>query len=143
MVHFSQAHGTPFTVEPLSKLDWNASCSEAENLLHGQIPPEITVSNQFAMDILKHIAKRIPLPEIDTYLSPDDGAKGFRCWKETTSTSPSGCHLGLQRIPTLRSTDEESEKNPERHSGNTNSYNQHPTDTGFLAHAMANGHCNA
>jgi hypothetical protein len=95
MVHFRQAHGTPFTIVPLNKLDWNASSSEAESLLNGQIPSVLYNTNPFAMDILSHIANREQLPEIDTYLSPDEIAQGFRQWKETTSTSPSGCHLGL------------------------------------------------
>jgi hypothetical protein len=95
IVHFRQAHGTPFTIAPLNKLDWNASSNEAESLLNGQIPEEFKNSNPFAIDILQHIANREQLPEIDTYLSPDEVAQGFRRWKETTSTSPSGCHLGL------------------------------------------------
>jgi hypothetical protein len=95
IVHFRQAHGTPFTIAPLNKLDWNASSKEAELLLNGQIPDDFKNSNPFAVEILQHIANREQLTEIDTYLSPDDIARGFRRWKETTSTSPSGCHLGL------------------------------------------------
>jgi hypothetical protein len=110
MVHFNQAHGTPFTMEPLNKLDWNASSSESQTLLQGQIPPEITSSNRFVMEILRSIAEKTQLPEIDTYLSPDDVARGFRRWKEATSTSPSGCHLGLRRIPAVPHQDEELEK---------------------------------
>jgi hypothetical protein len=90
MVHFNQAHGTPFTMEPLNKLDWNACSPESQTLLQGQIPPEITSSNRFVMEILRSIAEKTQLPEIDTYLSPDDVAWGFRCWKEATSTSPCG-----------------------------------------------------
>jgi hypothetical protein len=109
-VHFGQAHGTPFTIAPLNKLDWNASSSEAESLLNGQIPTVLQNKNPFAMDILRHIAHREQLPEIDTYLSPDEIAQGFHRWKETTSTSPSGCHLGLRRIPAIPTADEETKK---------------------------------
>jgi hypothetical protein len=109
-VHFNQAHGTPFTVEPLDKLDWSACSNESESLLKGQIPQEIQSPNKYAMKILKHIAEKPQLPEIDTYLSPEDVAQGFRRWKESTSTSPSGCHLGLRRIPAIPTMDEETEK---------------------------------
>jgi hypothetical protein len=110
MVHFSQAHGTPFTMEPLNKLDWNACSLESENLLQGQISPEITSPNRFVMEILRSIAEKTQLPEIDTYLSPDKVAHGFCQWKEATSTSPSGCHLGLRRILAVPNLDDELEK---------------------------------
>jgi hypothetical protein len=35
---------------------------------------------------------------------------GFRKWRETTSTSPSGCHLGLRQVTTYTYPDEETEK---------------------------------
>jgi hypothetical protein len=62
------------------------------------------------MEILNYIVERIQLQEIDTYISPDEVAQGFCRWKETTSTSPSGCHLGLRRIPAMPAADEETEK---------------------------------
>jgi hypothetical protein len=77
-VHFNQAHGTPFTIDPLNKLDWNASSTEAETLLNGQVPVEFNKIDPFAMKILEHIANREQLPEIDTYMSPEDVAQGFR-----------------------------------------------------------------
>jgi hypothetical protein len=109
-VHFSQAHGTPFTMPPLNKLGWNSCSDEAEQLLSGQIPPELQTSNPYVMDILHYIAQRTQLPEINTYLSPEDVAQGFWKWKETTSTSPSGCHLGLRRIPAIPTMEVETEK---------------------------------
>jgi hypothetical protein len=109
-VHFSQAQGTPFTVEPLNKLDWNACSEESENLLKGKIPCESDTPNHYVKEILKSIAEQSQLPEINTYLPPEEVAQGFRCWKESTSTSPSGCHLGLRCIPTIPTTDLELEK---------------------------------
>jgi hypothetical protein len=41
---------------------------------------------------------------------PEEVARGFRRWKETTSTSPSGCHLGLRRIPAIPTDNKETEK---------------------------------
>jgi hypothetical protein len=34
------------------------------------------------------------VPSISTDIHPDDTSRGFRSWKETTTTSPSGRHLG-------------------------------------------------
>jgi hypothetical protein len=109
-VHFSQAQGTPFTVEPLNKLDWNACSEESENLLKGKIPCKSDTPNHYVKEILKSIAKQSQLPEINTYLPPEEVAQGFRHWKELTSTSPSGCHLGLRCIPTIPTTDIKLEK---------------------------------
>jgi hypothetical protein len=95
MTHFGQAHGTPFTTQPLNKLDWNSTSLEAESILDGVFPTEFESTNPFAKEILRHIANRKQLPAIDTYLSPEEVANGFKRWKESTSTSPSGCHLGL------------------------------------------------
>jgi hypothetical protein len=50
------------------------------------------------------------LPEIECQLTPEEVAQGFRKWREETSTSPSGCHLGLRRVTTHNYPDEETEK---------------------------------
>jgi hypothetical protein len=56
------------------------------------------------------IAGRIQLLEINTYILPDKVAQGFCRWKESTSTSPSGYHLGLRCIPAVPTLDAELEK---------------------------------
>jgi hypothetical protein len=38
--HFGQAPGTPFSVEPLSKvIDWGGNCETAEHILDGTFDP--------------------------------------------------------------------------------------------------------
>jgi hypothetical protein len=94
MKHFNRAHGTPFTMPPLGKLDWEASNDTAKRLLQREIPPELYASeNPFVREVLDYIASRQQLPEFDIFITPDEVARGYRRWKETTSTSPSGCHL--------------------------------------------------
>jgi hypothetical protein len=105
ITHFSQAHGTPFTIPPLTELDWGAEGDAAEEFLKGQVPTSLISENKYVNTVLQHIAQRKQLPEIDTYLAPEDVSRGFCRWKESTSTSPSGCHLGLCRIPSLPSDD--------------------------------------
>jgi hypothetical protein len=121
--HFGQAHGTPFTMPPLNALDWGATNQKAESLLGGEIPTDFNVKDPYTQDILQHIAKRKQLPEIDLYITSEEIAKGFRRWKESTSPSPSGCHLGLRRIPAIPTTDEETEKNTATNSSRTNTHN--------------------
>jgi hypothetical protein len=93
--HFSQAHGTPFTIPPLSQLSWGADDKLSQTLLNGNVPEELHSQNKHTKAILQYIANRKQLPDIELYISPEEVARGFRRWRETTSTSPSGCHLGL------------------------------------------------
>jgi hypothetical protein len=95
IVHFGQAHGTPFTREPLTKLNWEATSIDAREVINGVIPITLLNENQFAGKIINYIAKRDTLPPINTYLTAEQVGRGFRKWRESTSTSPSGCHLGL------------------------------------------------
>jgi hypothetical protein len=110
IIHFGQAHGTPFTHHPLDKLDWSAESLEATEVLRGAIPVSILSNNTHANKIIQYIANREQLPEIDTYITPEQVSQGFKKWRETTSTSPSGCHLGLRRIPAFSTDSKEDEK---------------------------------
>jgi hypothetical protein len=95
---------------PLDKLDWTASSIEAEKLLSGTIPSNFISDNTYTNKILKYIADRSNLPEIDTYITPEQMSKGFKKWRENTSTSPSGFHLGLRRISSYTAGDNEKEE---------------------------------
>jgi hypothetical protein len=110
IIHFGQAQGTPFTIPPLDKLNWQATSIEAEELLAGSIPTQFVSDNQYTMRILEHIAKQKSIPLIDTYISTDQMSRGFRKWRESTSTSPSGYHLGLCRITSYPTNDDNLEK---------------------------------
>jgi hypothetical protein len=108
--HFGQAQGSPFTIPPLNKLKWQANSIEAKEIIEGSIPTSFLTENPYTNKVLRYIAQREKLPEIDTYILPEQVSKGFRKWRETTSTSPSGCHLGLRRIATYSSEDTETEE---------------------------------
>jgi hypothetical protein len=108
--HFGQAHGTPFTVPPLDKIQWQADSIEAQEIINGSVPIEFLSENPYTERILQYIAKRDTLPTIDTMISAEQVSRGFRKWRENTSTSPSGCHLGLRRITTYPAADEETEE---------------------------------
>jgi hypothetical protein len=108
--HFGQAHGSPFTKPPLSAISWTADDSIAKALLLGQIPEEIKSNDIYVQDVLEEITASTHLPEIDTYILTEDVARGFKSWKEYTSTSPSGCHLGLRRLMAFPLQDKELDK---------------------------------
>jgi exonuclease III len=110
IAHFGQAHGTPFTVEPLNKLNWEANSMESKEILEGSVPISLLQGDEYTRKVLNYIAKREQLPEIDTHITPAQLSLGFKKWKEETSTSPSGCHLGLRRIPAFQLDNKESEK---------------------------------
>jgi hypothetical protein len=108
--HFGQADGTPFTVPPLNHLTWQADSITAKEIMEGSVPLSFITDNPYTSKVLEYIAKRGTLPEINTYITPEQISRGFRKWRETTSTSPSGCHLGLRRITTYQSDKEELEE---------------------------------
>jgi hypothetical protein len=103
--HFGQAHNTPFTIPPLNQLKWQANSLEAKEIIEGSIPTSFVVDNPFTNRVVNYIAQRQSLQEIDTFISPEQHSTGLRKWRESTSTSPSGCHLGLRRIITYPADD--------------------------------------
>ena len=78
-------------------LTFSSLSPEAADLLHGALPPEWPKDNALLGEFLASF--QIPdsvqsMEPISTELSDDDIAKGFKSWRESTSTSPSGRHLG-------------------------------------------------
>jgi hypothetical protein len=45
IIHFGQAHGTPFTQPPLTRLNWMAESIEAKEILQGSIPLNLLSNN--------------------------------------------------------------------------------------------------
>ena len=94
--HFGQAHGTPFTVEPLaSVVDFNASTTACEAILFG------TFSGESIDALTQLFIHQLQLKTAIDFLPPsitsDDMQSKFAIWNESTSTSPSGRHLGHYR----------------------------------------------
>lgn len=74
------------------------SPASEEELLAGNIPPSWCVQQD---NHLREFLASFVIPpqvylhgDIPTEISEDDAIHGFRAWKESTSTSPSGRHLG-------------------------------------------------
>jgi hypothetical protein len=64
----------------------------------------------YTLKVLRYISEHGKLSEINTYITPTQVSDRFKKWKEETSTSPSGCHLGLHRIPAYATNQKDLEK---------------------------------
>jgi hypothetical protein len=91
--HFQQAQGTPFaTKEMLETFPFTADSVAAEEVLQGH---DIEGPTLEATEILKECRRKIC--EEEEEIKYEDIRIGFKQWKERTSTSPSGMHLGIYR----------------------------------------------
>jgi hypothetical protein len=96
IMHFRQAHETPFTLTPLAdQIPWDADSISANEIMNGAKPLELITGDEYTQKILTYIANQAHLPEIDTHMTLEQVSQGFKKWKEETSTLPSGCHLRL------------------------------------------------
>ena len=95
--HFSQALGTPFTVPPLSTdLGFTGNGQAAQQVLSGRYTFQGDVENQAVQLLLDHLRQT---SEMATHrgqptISEDEFIGKLKVWRESTSTSPSGLHLG-------------------------------------------------
>ena len=94
--HFSQAHGTPFTVEPLAgTFGYKGNTLAGRQVLNGNFDAE-SIGDPSAASILKLLRK--PLDRSTHPIRPEIDLNSFReklkSWRESTTTSPSGMHLG-------------------------------------------------
>jgi hypothetical protein len=98
--HFGQAHGTPFTVEPLASLvGWHGTSESSDAILDGTVTTdEVAQCTEATLAILKALQQKLAEPDsIAIRITVEDLRAGFKAWRETTSTSPSGRHLGYYR----------------------------------------------
>ena len=90
--HFSQADGTPFTAHPIiSTYGPYGTNSPSRRLLQGHIPPNLLSEATYT------IINNLPLPDvptIDDTMYLEEIMQAYSIWRESTSTSPHGDHLG-------------------------------------------------
>ena len=78
-------------------LTFTSLSPEAESLLHGIVPTSWHGDNDLLKEFLASFAIPHTVQEVDPIpitISSDDFKKGILQWKESTTTSPSGRHLG-------------------------------------------------
>jgi hypothetical protein len=95
--HFGQAKGTPFTIPPLSTMfSWCGTTETAAKLVDGSLKPsKIAGISAATVEILEALWQPIHgVQTISDKITIDKMERGLCNWKESSSTSPSGRHLG-------------------------------------------------
>jgi hypothetical protein len=96
--HFAQATGTPWTQFPLKLIGSN----NGYNVFRDDAGNDITLPETALLEtttVLEILRERLddPTPKWSDELTFDQFISAFLHWRESTSTSPSGRHLGLYR----------------------------------------------
>ena len=93
--HYSQAEGTPFTIDTLLHTFGRSACTPlADMFLAGT--HEIQHVSPAVQDVLNAL-QHDHLPQVSATFTSSELQQAFRTWRESTSTSPSGLHLGHYR----------------------------------------------
>ena len=101
--HFGQAQGTPFTIPPLKDdLGFRGSGDASTSILHGTY--DTTRLNQHTALLVQHLQQTDAMAERDSTptITEEDYISKLAVWKESTTTSPSGLHLGHYKALTAR-----------------------------------------
>ena len=94
--HFAQAQGTPFTIPPLSDYFHHDGLTKtADDVLRGIAPP-CNVDDATSL-LLGELKQQCPELDETTNIGHEELKQTFKKWRESTSTSPSGRHLGHYR----------------------------------------------
>jgi hypothetical protein len=107
--HFGQAQGTPFTELPLrNEISWQADTPTSEDILNGHFQIDTTNSIpqcQALLDTCKVATELDLLPE-------NEFERKIQTWRETTTTSPLGQHLGHYKALFINPLQNTKPKNP-------------------------------
>jgi hypothetical protein len=93
--HFGQAKGTPFTVPPLSDdLGFTSMTTNGDLMLNGQYDAShLDTAVQLLIQQL-HLTSRAEKQLLKPSIAYNNFVGKLNTWRESTSTSPSGMHLG-------------------------------------------------
>jgi hypothetical protein len=95
--HFNQAVGSPFTTFPLSEVGVTATKFKTARLPDGtrlKMPADTFLETETTLDLIQRPRPGAKPAKISFRISLDDFTSAIKAWKERTSTSPSGRHLG-------------------------------------------------
>jgi len=100
--HFAKAEGTPFTSEPLKRLlAYDGLTTYGQKISQGRSPFERHNFDEPTQAILDNLRQKVqPGQDITHPLNYEGLMDGIKKWPESTTTSPSGRHLGIYK--TLR-----------------------------------------
>jgi hypothetical protein len=103
--HFSQAKNTPFTINPIKSIyGYKGTNTKSCELIADKVfPEEIKTLEEATIQVLEMLSSGKKCIDIEEKISFEEFKKGLEKWKERTTTSPSGRHLGhyklLLRLP--------------------------------------------
>jgi exonuclease III len=124
-LHFGQAAGTPFTLPPLSDhLGFCGDGVEADNILDGSFDTTRYTPN--VAILLRHLQQTEAMASMGVYptITEDQYVQKLKVWTESTSTSPSGLHLGHYKALIARHRySESSEDDSEEENSNREEWN--------------------
>ncbi len=93
--HFGQAQGTPFTELPLRReINWQADTLTSDDILNGHFQLDTVASIPQCQALLDTCKAATELDLLPAYISDKEFEGKIQTWRETTTTSPSGRHLG-------------------------------------------------
>ena len=123
--HFSQAQGTPFTTDPLSSdLGFLGDTPFADDILDGLY--DTSHLQEHVRILVNHMRFTYELANLSTFptITKQEFLDKLKVWKESTTTSPSGLHLGhfkalLARHKYSNEPDETPDSEPHDHVGQT------------------------
>ncbi len=97
--YFKQAHGTPFTIPPLSTLLQYDALTEYGGAIHaGTADLDALDVEEATRLLLRHQKSKMTSSETNAHpLDFEQLMNGYRKWPERTTTSPSGRHLGIYK----------------------------------------------
>ena len=111
--HFSQAQGTPFTLSPFNvQVDFGATTESCELMLSGDYTNEDV--DDLTSLVIQHFQNVTEIDILPKSLTEKEMLDKYRVWTESTTTSPSGRHLGhyralLPNLPVANSTAEDTD----------------------------------
>ena len=93
--HFGQAFGTPFTIPPLAlDLGFDGVTEAGDRILNGTYDhPDLDSNVRLLLSHLTHV-EEIQTHSIRPTISSEEFSSKLKIWSESTTTSPSGLHLG-------------------------------------------------
>jgi len=94
-LHFGQAQGTPFTITPLNQdINWGANSQQSDKIQDGTYIPSHECS-PLCQQVIRALQRKPNTFQMSTtILTPSEFKGKITRWRETTTTSPSGRHLG-------------------------------------------------
>jgi len=91
--HFRQAETTPLATEDvIEKIGWGATTERSEDLLNGKSDPADITDDEWSRYLLASMKRHSK--EITITIRTEKMMGKYKRWKERTSTSPPGRHLG-------------------------------------------------